>query len=618
MLMTRATATVFLKQVLGVFLALMLALFPPSLGLAQDVSFQSSVDRDTVELGSFLQLTLTVSGAKDLEPLTLPDLDGFTSRYLGPSTRISIVNGRYSSSVSYIYNLYPKRTGRLSIPAFKLNYEGTEYKTQPVAINVVDAASQTGSASGSGAGAVSLGEKIFIRLEAPRKTVYVNERIPVAVRLYVGGLSVRNIQYPEFDHTGFTVEDYEEPRRGTDLVNGIHYDVFEFRTHIYPTRPGTLTLGPARQVCDIISKSPSRRRSGRFDSLFDDDFFDSFFGGYDARPVTLETEPVSFEVLPLPQQGRPRDFSGGVGTFDFQMQVSPNRVKVGDPLTVRMRVSGRGNLQDVTMPSLAEQGLDEKRFKVYEPNVTLEADAKILEQVVVPKNEKIREFPAVKFSYFDTEAKNYRTITQGPFALDIEALSGDEQPRIIGGADHEPSGMPGVAEELGQDIVFIKNFPGTFQPKGFRLYRTIAFWLAFVVGVLVWAGLVVFHRFRHKIRTDERFARRLSAPRYAQKGLRQAREQMRHGRQKEFYDTVFKTLQRYLGNKFHIPPGAVTVTAVQESAGGRGIPEDCLRAVSDIFERCEMVRYASLDLDQQAMDECFSKTQQIIDRLERI
>ena len=101
---------------------------------AEDLNFRVTVDRNTVELGSSLQLTLKVEGTQSFNPIKLPDLDGFESRYLGPSTHLSIVNGRTSASISFIFNLYPKRTGTLTIPAFYIKYEGQEYKTDPIQI----------------------------------------------------------------------------------------------------------------------------------------------------------------------------------------------------------------------------------------------------------------------------------------------------------------------------------------------------------------------------------------------------------------------------------------------------------------------------------------------------
>ena len=604
----------FLKLLFCLFLIWPLLSFSAQ---AQDVSFEARVDRKSVHLGSFVQMTLTVKGAQDLDPIRLPDIDGFDIRYLGPSTHISIVNGQYSASTSYIYNLYPQRTGDLRIPPFLIIYKGKEYKTDQIGIQVFDQDAAPGAPGGESA-SVSLSDKIFLRLQVPQQDVLVNERIPLSIRLYIRDLTAKIPSYPEFAHTGFTLDNYQEAGDGYEVINGQKFKYYEFMASLYPTRTGTLILGPARVVCDIVTKRNVRqRRFGTFDSFFGDDFLNSFFDDYDTRSLPLESQPLRINVSPLPTKDQPKDFSGAVGRFDFEMEVSPEKVKVGDPITVRMRVKGQGNLEAIDLPDLSTYLGDEAYFKVYEPTIKIENDVKILEQVVIARSSTVEGLPQINFSYFDPQAMAYRTISRGPFALEVHELSPQEQGRVVG-LEASSASLPGSREPLGRDISFIKSHPGAWQPRGSRLYRRVSFWIFFVSGLFLWTGFYLFYRFRHKVKTDERFARRLLAPRYAQKGLRLSREYLRSGKGQEFYDTLFKTLQHYLANKFHLPVGEVSLTVVGPILQEQGADAHMSQKVNQVWQACEMVRYGSIQPQEKQMQALLRQTEEIIDYFERL
>jgi len=583
---------------------------------ADDVSFEAVVDRNTVELGSFVQLTLTVRGAKNLDPIQLPDLDGFAVRYLGHSTRVSIVNGQTSTSVSYIYNLYPTQTGTLKLPPFIIIYEGQEYQTESITINVIEAdSSSQGAASGEQA-QVTLKDKIFLRLTTPKREVFVHERVPVTLRLYISNLQVRNIQYPEIQHEGFTIEDYQEPRRGTEIINGRQYQYFDFQTSLYPTQVGQLFLGPAKQICEIVFQGRSRRQR-IFGGFMDEDFFDSFFDSFDTRPVTIESNALDIQVQALPTEGRPDGFSGGVGEYEFEVQVSPRQVKVGDPITVRMMLRGQGDLDRIKLPAYDAKILMSKQFKTYEADLTLGEDEKFLEQVIVPKDASVKEVPAIEFSYFDTNQKSYRTIVRGPFDVQVDELAKEERSRVVG-LDQDSWGKREGLKEVGRDILFIKKSPGQWQPVNFQLYRRPGFIVSVVIYLGLWAGLYMFHGFRQRLKTDRRFARRLLAPRQARQDLARCREFLKKKDQSRFYDAVFKTLQNYLGNKFHLSPGSVTRQAVETKLTDRNREAGILDKIQQVFEDCEMVRYASIPGNEEAMRQCFRQTEEIIDFFERM
>ena len=172
---------------------------------------------------------------------------------------------------------------------------------------------------------------------------------------------LRDIQYPQFDKTGFMVDDFEKPEQGSQVVNGVRYDTVEFKTNIYPNRLGDLTLGPVQIQGNVLYKTGQNNPFNQDNDIFGADVFNSFFDSYATRPVTVTSQPIILHVSPLPQENRPNDFSGAIGQFDFQASVSPLQVKAGDPLTLKMDVKGSGNFKNLKMPVFQAAG-----FKSYD------------------------------------------------------------------------------------------------------------------------------------------------------------------------------------------------------------------------------------------------------------
>ncbi len=579
---------------------------------AQDISFEASVSSNRIVLGSSFQLTITITGVKDTAPVKLPEIDGMESRYLGPSTRISIVNGKYSSSVAHIYTFIPLKTGKFQIPSISTTLSGKTYKTDPIDIEVKDEGASPGVQQDKASSrSLSLKNKVFLVIEVPKAKLYVNEKSSLTFKLFIGGVSLRDIELPSFKHTGFTVDQFQKPKQYRENRGGKAYEVVELKTFIYPTRAGKLEIGPASLKSNILIRSSERRRRGGLNDFFEDDFFmGSFFGRHKKRPITVESNKLIIEVLPLPVEGKPENFSGAVGRFDFEASASPAEVKVGDPVTLRMTARGNGNLKAVTMPALDA----EENFKLYDPQIKEEEGIKSLEQVVIPRSDKVKGIPEIGFSYFDVEEKKYKTITRGPFSLKVIKPNEQEDFKILQ-FDNETKAA--VKEQLGRDIIFIKDRPGSFQEINYHLYRSPGFLVLVLASLIAWSGILLAYKRTHKLKTDIVYARRLRAPKQARKGLDEAMQLIEQKQPKKFYNTVFKTIQDYFGNKFHLSSGAITYETVENKLNSGKIKPEILEILKSVFAECDMVRYASAEINENEMKDNLKKTQKIIDHIER-
>ena len=266
-----------------------------------------------------------------------------------------------------------------------------------------------------------LEDRIFLTLNIEKSQAYVNELIPVTVKLYVNRLNVSDIQLPTFGQEGFSKVEFKEPKKYREELNGLIYDVLEFRTEMFGTRPGDYNIGPAKMKCNMMERKRVPRPSSAIDSVFDegpfaDSFFDDFFVHYERRPLELKSDSLRVAILPLPEAGRPSSFSGAVGDYQFIYNANPKKVKVGEPITVNMDINGAGNFNTVLMPKIEMRD----GFKTYEPTVKTEANRKTFTQVLIPENELVKEIPAAAFSYFDPNKREYKTIRQAPISMEVE------------------------------------------------------------------------------------------------------------------------------------------------------------------------------------------------------
>ena len=122
---------------------------------------------------------------------------------------------------------------------------------------------------------------------------------------------------------------------------------------------------------------------------------------------------------------------------------------------------------------------------------------------------------------------------------------------------------------------------------------------------------------KEKLRTDIRYARRLSAPKKAKKGIREAQQYLNNSSPPEFYSSVFKTIREYLGDRFHLPAAGITADVVDNALKTKGISEDMLNRLRDIFKECDMARYAPSEFGKTEMEATFNKLKEVMDYLER-
>jgi hypothetical protein len=605
-------------NILIVTMALALALVPQA--MAKDVKFEVSLDKDYVSIGETAQLGLTFQNTQSMPAPDISNIDGVEIRYMGPSTMMTVINGRVSSSITHMYLVKPLRAGTFQFGPFSFNYKGDNYTSGITHLNVDEgqaarpAQAQRPVQQTNIAEEINLSDRMFLVLKVAKSKAYVNELIPVTVKLYVNRLNVRDIQLPTFAQEGFSKAEFKDPKQTREVLGGMTYDVLEFNTSVFATRPGEYNLGPAKIKCNVIVQKRARRPTN-VDDFFsggpDDRFFDDFFNRYETYPMEVKSQDAPLIISQLPSEGKPQDFSGAIGNYQFLYSADPKKLKTGDPLTVTMEINGTGNFNTVLMPQMESA----EGFKVYDPSVKTDEHSKVFTQVMIPESMAAAAIPKATFNYFDPNKGVYKTIAQGPIPIQVEKGK-EEAPAPVVGPQVSTAEKNPVEEKLTRDIIYIKDKLGRTRRRGSAIYKNRIFAASMALPLIFLVAVFIARKRYERLERDSIYAGRVRAGEIARTAVRTIRKGLK-GDQTAFYEAVFNVMQGYLGNRFHIPPSGITYDAVEGKLKPMNVDIEMLRKLKNLFDVCDRARFAGLVVDETKMKDDLLELDEVIKFLER-
>ncbi len=585
---------------------------------AQDVGLTATVDRNVLTLNDRLQLTLTIHGTQDTSPPSFPSIDGFTLLY-GPkiSVQTRIINGNVSTSKGYTYVLQPTAKGKFTIGPSAVEYKGNTYTSQPVSVEVVGSARPSPETQSP-----NLEKAIFVELSTDKSEAYLYEQVTLSFKLYFQkGLPISDINYTAPMTKNFMEEKLGEQRQYEEIRDGIIYNVLELRTALFPMVSGELTITQAKLNCNLVIRQ--RREQRGYDSFFEDSFFDDFFGREQKRyPIDRATGQITIKVKPLPEQGKPKDFHGAVGTYDMEASIKVQKVKVGDPITFSISIYGEGNIQTINEPALILNNEDD--FKLYpSESVTqitnrdeLIRGRKVFSKVIEPQNTDLEYTPTVVFSFFDPRTGQYRTITKEPMPIIVEA-GHQEVPIQLTLPQNGPQTTKQQVQILTQDILPIMTGLSPLRNQARHIFKS-----PFIITCLTIPAIIVITSFfmtqhRERLQTDIGYARNRRAHSVAQKRLAMVKSALYGNTPAEFYSSLSRAMADYLADKFNISTASASSDNVGSLLKQRGIEEPLVEEVSRYLTDLDYRRFSKDGGTQEEMDMSLKFAEQLITKLER-
>ena len=595
-----------------VFLWMALCAMALNVWAEDEVTFTASAP-DAVAVGDQFRLSYTVN-TRNIKDFRAPSIQGFDV-LMGPSrsTSVNIINGDRSESTTFTYILMATKEGEYTIPGATLSAKGNQMISNSVKIKVLPE-DKTATNSGGGQGNVSgksgtsiSSNDLFITSTVSKTNVYEQEAFLLTYKIYtvVDLRGFDNVKLPDFK--GFHSQEVELPtnrRWGLEHYKGRNYHSTVYRQFVlFPQQAGKLTIDPARfdASVNIVQEV--------------DDPFEAFFNGgansFQVRKV-LTTPKLTIDVKALPS-GKPAGYSGGVGTFNISSSINSTQVKTNDAITVKVVISGTGNLKLVSEPEIKFP----EDFEVYDPKVDNQfrltssglSGNKVIEYLAIPRNAGTYKIPPVQFSYFDIKTQSYKTLSTEEYVVQVEKGEGNATQTIANFTNKEDLKI------LNEDIRFIKQNEVTLTPKGAFFFGSTSYWLFYLIPGVFFIAFFIIYRKQIAANANVARVRTKKANKVAVKRMKLAGKLLASNQREAFYDEVLKALWGYISDKLNIPVSRLSKDNIEEELQKVGVQAELIKEFIDALDQCEFARFAPGD-PNQAMDQVYKASFEVISKME--
>jgi hypothetical protein len=560
------------------------------------------IEPATIELGDAARLTIAASGS-NASAITPPMVAGLEFIAVAQSQQIESVNGVSTSTTSITYRVIAQQAGVFTIP-------GVATGSTPVVLTVIPGngrraatargftrpgMAQTGSsllpatstpASANGAA--------FVRLRLSKHELYVGETIPVDIQVGMRDGFVASLNgLPTLNGDAFTLNKLSsQPQRAEELIDGKPYTVLTWHSALAAVKPGALSL-TIEPPLTVRMRTAARPDAGSLDEegfgdLFSDPIFQNFFGGSTEKDMILASSPNAFTVLPLPAQYRPANFSGAVGTFSISSDVSDDKAAAGDPVTLRLRISGTGTFDRVTTPMLH----DVEHWKTYTPTAKFTAlddigyrGEKTFEQPVIATQSGSESLPALSFSWFDPNSRHYVISRTSPLSVAVSPASAGAAASLAAAppsatsdaprGDRESGGLRADHADIGGATASLK--PRYYQPEYIALPPLL---------VVAFSGAWFWVRRREKTAAESIRAAELPSTDSLLASMEKARES---GDTRVFFQCARSVLQAALASEWQLDPTRITLAEVEARLGASSV-------AARVFVLADEAAYAGMKL----------------------
>ncbi len=560
------------------------------------VQFEARVSKNTLGVNERLRIDFFMN--IDGDNFNQPSFDGFQI-IAGPSQSVSQswINGRSSFEKVYSYYLVPTQKGNLTIKSATIEYEGKVYKTAPLKINVTEAVQQPRDPNDT---SVSANSNLYLVAEISKTNPYVNEPITVVYKLYfgynIGITNFKELSKPKYNNFWSQNIDVKQLIVEEGMFKGERYRYAVLRkTVLYPQKSGKLDIEPLS--LDIDVQLPSNRRD--------------MFG---RQLITESTKNVSagsktITVKALPEAGKPADFTGAVGRFDFKVTPTKTSLKNGESLDLVVSAVGKGNLKLFTLPKPVVPNALEMYDAVHTEKVDTPLSGmtgKIADSyTIVPQYKGNYPIKPLQFSYFDLDSNSYKTISSPEIMINV--LDGPTDTRT---ANNSTTKNTVIAPEQFKYLKTKTNLVPMEQDDflGSNLFYSLLFLPFLLVPIIVLAK-----KKKEAIDSDV-FGNRIKANnRLAKKYLSEAKKQIAN--KEPFYVALEKAMHNFLKAKLHIETSEMSKENIREILLSKNAKPETVTDFINLTENCEFARYAPASSTEIQDD--FNKAVLIIADLEK-
>ena len=592
-----------------------------SMSANAQTKFTAAISPAVAGKDEYISLKLTVANSDDIQNIQPPDLSGFNI-VSGPNreTEMSSMNGMTKQSISVSFVLLPKKIGTINLGSSSAIISGKTYKSNPLTVTVTNKRSSGNNQNNNLSSIMQMpsmgfdlmdqaqpkeqyddyilrkGESVpakvaknmQLRLQTDKTSCYVGEPVLATYKLYTRLKSESSLsKNPSFN--GFSVIDMTENDLNnykTESLNGRGYNVYLIRkAQLYPLQAGPIALETA-----TLDNKIDFLKAG------DDG------GSVISEHVSLSSKPLTINVKPLPEEGKPANFKGAVGSFSIQTSLEKSSFSTDEAGKLLITVSGKGNMQLLTAPVVNWPA----NFETFDAKSTDNTDNSTIpisgsKTFQIPFSvEKAGEYsiPSVSFCYFDPAAEKYKTINTLPISFHISAGTGKKTASSFTGQAKQPASS-------------IAGISGTK-------------WLVILFFGILLTGLVFFLVTRKKkeaVALEENNPRGTEAPEPVfssllpdRNPLIQTEDCLHREECVEFYSLLNGEMKAFLAEKFSLVKDSFTVKMLAAAMDRAGVENSVALQTQKLMQDIEWQLYTPFERDEK-LHEMYASAQTIIQSL---
>lgn len=578
--------------------------------LSSQITVSAWVDKKTAPINQSITLTISVSGENigSIKP-DIPTLSDFNIYSSGKSSNISIVNGQIYTTIEFYYTLVPKRTGRFIIPKIGIFTGKEKYFTKEIEVEITSPSIQSQpttqpnqkkyqQASPQQMRNIDRDELVFVKATVDKKTAYIGEQITLSIKFYTALPIASNPEYYPPKYSNLISEELPPIRSGTEIINGIRYYFAETKTALFGIMPGKATISSAQIIAPI-------QQEVSFDP-FDPNFIQKFFSQMSqTQNVTLETKPITIEILDLPHQ--PKDFSGAVGNFFITAKVDNTTIHAGEPINITVEISGKGNVKPINPPQISNPSLkiyDIVSSETISKNNDVVGGTKKFTYIATPLNPGVITIEGIKFTFFNIDTKQYETITTNPIKINV--LKPKEGKSFDFGKP-----MKNTIDQKSQDIEYIyEKIPKTILPQITKKLGSVRFNIEFILlAILITISLIKNTINNRDINTETK------AYSILEKRIKKSIKNKDSKTLSVIYDSIYDYLSSKLKeNLAHLSFNKIKNLIKEKNAS---ISDEILNQLEEIINKIEFLNFTKTNVSNEEIEIIAQKTLSVIKNLEK-
>ncbi|NIJ43829.1 hypothetical protein FHR24_000268 [Wenyingzhuangia heitensis] len=595
----KKTGNTFLFKTLNLFL------FFISVNLIAQVNLTARVSKKTLGENQRFRLEYTINN-QEADDFQLPNFKDFKV-VQGPSQSVSnsytFINGKAQSNFTktFTYMLEPKRKGTFTLPAASIEYKGKKIRSNTITIQVVDAIDLPKDPNDPN---YIASQNVKMVTTISNENPYVGEPVYVEYRLYVNQMAINgfNVDTPP-NYEGFwsqTLEnDKPQFKDGTYKGEPWQYATLH-KVLLIPQRSGSLSVNS--MAADLTIGVPT----GRGD----------FFGNMITRNVNqkLTSAQRNIQVKALPLEGKPLDFSGAVGDYNYAVNTSRAVFKANESAQVKVKVSGNGNVKLFEIPSIKTP----KELEVYDPERKENVEVTTIglkgsienAYTIVPQYKGKFIIPATSFSYFNPKEEKYHTITSNEIVLDVT-----EGKELITApsTDYTNGAIKQVIGKSDQNFRYIQTNTVLETINKEDFYVSKLFYILLLLPLIILPLGVFASKKQRELSKDISRNKLKQADKLTKKYLASAKKEL--GSKETFYSSLEKALHNYLKAKLRVETTDISKDKIAEILKEKGVSDEIIHQFTNVFAACEFARYAPSS--DTKMKEDFEKAKQAITLIDK-